>query len=167
MAPPLARSVAQSAPPAVEARRTIRKVLVAFDGSPGAWAALDRGIAIAVGQRSLLTIAGVVQEPRAWTTLGPAPMPFTRESLLRDLEREMEQKLAAARDEVPATVSVTTRLLHGRPARVLAALADEGDYDLVVVGPRPSGRLRRLLGTSVSQSLLSRTHISVLAVKAP
>jgi nucleotide-binding universal stress UspA family protein len=94
-------------------------------------------------------------------------MPFTRESLLRDLEREMEQKLAAARDEVPATVSVTTRLLHGRPARVLAALADEGDYDLVVVGPRPPGRLRRLLGTSVSQGLLSRTHISVLAVKAP
>jgi nucleotide-binding universal stress UspA family protein len=163
----LARTVTRSAPPAVDGRRAIRKVLVAFDGSAGAWAALDRGIAIAVGQRALLTIAGVVQEPRAWTTLGPAPMPFTRESLLRDLEREMEQKLAAARDEVPATVSVTTRLLHGRPAPVLAALADDGDYDLVVVGPRPPGRLRRVLGTSVSQNLLSRTHISVLAVKAP
>jgi nucleotide-binding universal stress UspA family protein len=33
--------------------------------------------------------------------------------------------------------------------------------------PRPPGRLRRVLGTSVSQNLLSRTHISVLAVKAP
>ena len=84
------RTVVRPAPPEVDGRRTIRRVLVAFDGSPGAWAALDRAIAIAVGQRSLLTIAGVVQEPRAWTTLGPAPMPFTRESLLRDLERELD-----------------------------------------------------------------------------
>src|SRR3954468_3504430 len=163
---PLLRTVARpAAPPAEE--RAVRRVLVAFDGSPGAWTALDRAIAIAAGQRALLTIAAVVQEPRAWTALGPAPVPFTRESLLRDLEREMEQKLAAARDEVPADVSLTTRLLHGRPAKVLPALADEGGYDLVVVGPRPPGRLRRLLGSSVTRSLLSRGHISVLAVKAP
>ena len=58
----------------------------------------------------------------------------------------MQQKLAAARDEVPATVSVTTLLLYGRPARTLAALADSGGYDLVVAGPRPVGRLRRLFG---------------------
>jgi nucleotide-binding universal stress UspA family protein len=161
------RQATRSVTPAIPERFTLRRVLVAFDGSPGAWAALDRAIAVAVGQRALLTIAGVVQEPHVWTALGPAPMPFTRESLLRDLEREMEQKLAAARDEVPAMVSVTTRLLHGRPGQVLAALADEGDYDLVVAGPRPEGRLRRLLGHSVTHTLLSRCHTSVLAVKAP
>ena len=99
----LVRSATGSIAPAIPERFTLRRVLVAFDK------------AVAVGQRALLTIAGVVQEPRVWTALGPAPMPFTRESLLRDLEREMEQKLAAARDEVPAMVSVTTRLLHGRP----------------------------------------------------
>src|SRR3954452_16513655 len=112
---PLPRTVARpAAPPAEE--RAVRRVLVAFDGSPGAWTALDRAIAIAAGQRALLTIAAVVQEPRAWTTLGAAPGPFTRERLLRGREREMEQNLAAARDEVPAGVSVTIRLLHGRPA---------------------------------------------------
>jgi nucleotide-binding universal stress UspA family protein len=161
------RQATRSVTPAIPERFTLRRVLVAFDGSPGAWAALDRAIAVAVGQRALLTIAGVVQEPHVWIALGPAPMPFTRETLLRDLEREMEQKLAAARDEVPAMVSVTTRLLHGRPGQVLATLADEGDYDLVVAGPRPDGRLRRLLGHSVTHTLLSRCHTSVLAVKAP
>jgi nucleotide-binding universal stress UspA family protein len=161
----LVRPATRFVSPAIPDSRTIRRVLVAFDGSPGAWAALDRGIAVAVGQHALLTIAGVIQEPRVWTTIGPAPMPFTRESLLRDLEREMEQKLAAARDDVPATVSVTTRLLHGRPGQVLAELADEGGYDLVVAGPRPEGRLRRLFGRSVTHTLLSRCHTSVLAVK--
>jgi nucleotide-binding universal stress UspA family protein len=85
--------------------------------------------------------------------------------LRRDLERERERTLAAARDEIPATVSVTTRLLHGRPAAALAALAESGDYDLVVVGPRRTGRIRRLLGRSVSHRLLTRSSASVLAVK--
>ena len=78
----------------------------------------------------------------------------------------MRRHLAEARDEVPATVSVTTRLLHGRPARAIAALAESGRYDLVVTGPRPLGRLGRLLHHSVTHGLLSRTRVSVLAVKA-
>jgi nucleotide-binding universal stress UspA family protein len=148
-------------------RRRVKRVLLAFDGSPGSRAALDHAIRVAVDQRALLTIAGVVTEPSVWLGFGPAIMPFTRESLRRDLEREMQRHLAAARDEVPATVSVTTRLMHGRPARRLAALAEAGDYDLIVVGPRRGGRLRRLLGQSVTHSLLARVDTSVLAVRAP
>ena len=50
--------------------------------------------------------------------------------------------------------------------RALAALAEDGGYDLVVAGPRPERRLARLLGRSVSHSLLSRCRTSVLAVRA-
>jgi nucleotide-binding universal stress UspA family protein len=67
---------------------------------------------------------------------------------------------------VPADVSLTTVLLRGRPAKALADLAADGDYDLVVTGPRPSGRLRRLLGAGVTHSLLDRTRASVLAIRA-
>jgi nucleotide-binding universal stress UspA family protein len=148
------------------APRQVQRVLLAFDGSPGAWAALAQAIDIAVGQHALLTIAGVVDEPTVWTGFGPVTMPMTREMLQRDLERDMQRKLAAARDEVPATVSVTTQLLHGRPARALAALAESGRYDLVVAGPRSAGRFRRMLGASVTHSLLTRCRTSVLAVKA-
>ena len=145
--------------------RQIHRVLLAFDGSPGAWAALEQAIAVAVSQNALLTIAGVVGEPSVLIGFGPAVMPYTRETLIRDLERDMQQKLAAARDEVPASVSVTTRLLRGRPARALAALADAGDYDLVVAGPRKVGFLRRALGGSVTHSLLTHCRASVLAVR--
>ena len=127
------------------APRQVQRVLLAFDGSPGAWAALDQAIDIAVGQRALLTIAGVVGEPTLWTGFGPVIMPITREMLQRDLERDMQRKLAAARDEVPATVSVTTQVVRGRPVPALAALAEEGGYDLVLAGPRSAGRLRRVL----------------------
>jgi nucleotide-binding universal stress UspA family protein len=145
--------------------RPVQRVLLAFDGSPGAWAALDQAIAVADSQHALLTIAGVIPEPTVWLGYGPAVVPYTRETMLRELERDMQQKLAAARDEVPATVSVTTRLLHGRPARVLAELAESGRYDLVVAGPRRVGWLRRLFGGSVTHSLLTRCRTSVLAVR--
>jgi nucleotide-binding universal stress UspA family protein len=146
--------------------RSIQRVLLAFDGSPGSWAALQRAIAVADAQHALLTIAGVVGEPTVWLGFGPIVMPYTRESLVRELERDMQRKLAAARDEVPATVSVTTQLLHGKPARALAQLAESGNYDLVVAGPRgKAGFLRRLCGGSVTHSLLTRGRTSVLAVK--
>jgi nucleotide-binding universal stress UspA family protein len=147
-------------------RRSINRVLVAFDGSEGAWAALHQAIAIAVQERALLTIAGVVEQPTAcFAGLSPVAVPYTPDALRRDVERQMQRDLAAARDEVPATVSVTTRILHGRPVRALAELAESGNYDLLVTGPRPAGRIRRLFGASVTHGLLSRSRVSVLAVK--
>ena len=143
----------------------VHRVLVAFDGSPGAWAALRQGIVIASDEHAVLTIAAVVSEPPLWVGFGPLVVPWTREMLRRDAERRMLQRLADARDEVPATISVSTVLLRGRPAHALADLAAGGCYDLVVCGPRPAGRLRRLLGLGVTHRLLSRCSTSVLAVK--
>jgi nucleotide-binding universal stress UspA family protein len=155
--PPVAAAVASAGAP--------RRILVAFDGSPGAWAALRQAIEIARREHSLLTIVGVVPEPPPVVACGLATVPYSRETLRRDAIRAMERELAAARDEVPATVSVTTRLLHGRPVRVLGRLVAGGEYDLVVTGPRPAGRLRALLGGSVTRALVARSPASVLAVR--
>ena len=140
---------------------TPRRILVAFDGSDGAWAALARAIEIAQRERALLTIAAVVPEPSPWVGLGLVTVPYTREGLRRESQRVMERLLAAARDDVPATVSVTTRLLCGRPSRALGRLIATGDYDLVVTGPRPLRRLRR----SVTRSVMAHSPVSVLAVR--
>jgi len=160
----LVHDVSRAASPATEGR-PIHRVLVGFDGSPGARAALDQAIQVAVSEHALLTIAAVVREPMLWHGMGPPAVPYTYETMRRDAEREMERVLAEARDEVPATVSVTTQILHGHPAKALSRLADEGCYDLVVVGPRPPGLLRRLFGAGVTHRLLSRARASVPAVK--
>jgi nucleotide-binding universal stress UspA family protein len=153
-------------PPSLTAPHGVRRILVAFDGSEGAWAALERAIEIAVAQSALLTIAAVVPEARVYTGFGPLVMPFSPDQLRREAEREMLRLLAEARDEVPANVSLTTCLLHGNPARSLAALAESGGYDLVVTGPRPTNRLRRLLGSGFTHAILSRTHASILAIRS-
>lgn len=140
-----------------------RRILVAFDGSNGAWAALHRAIDIAQRERALLTIAAVVPEPSAWIGMGLVSVPYSREGLRRDAQLAMERALAAARDEVPATVSVTTRLLSGRPGRVLGELIEGGGFDLVVTGPRPVHRFPR--HRSVTRAVLARSPASVLAVR--
>lgn len=123
---------------------SVRRILLAFDGTPEAEVALERAIAIAVEHSALLTIAAVVPEPRLYSGIGPLMLPFSPATLKSEAEREICRMLASARDEVPANVSVTTQLLHGHCARAIAKLANCGDYDLVV-SPRPSTRLRRLL----------------------
>jgi nucleotide-binding universal stress UspA family protein len=154
----VAASPVRSAPP-------IHRVLVAFDGSPGAWAALRHGIAVAEARHALLTIAAVVEDPPIWVGLPPFVVPWTRESLRGDAERRLARLLAAARDEVPATVSVCTTLLHGRTARALADLAEGGGYDLVVTGPGRGGGRRRRWGRGVPGALMARCHAAVLAVR--
>jgi nucleotide-binding universal stress UspA family protein len=125
----------------------VQRVLVAFDGSDEAWRSLREAIAVAEDHRALLTIVGVVEEPLGlWMGLGAMSVPYTRERLRHDLEREMRVHLAEARDEVPASVSVTTLIVCGRPARVAARLAEAGGYDVVVACRRRPRRLGWLIG---------------------
>lgn len=145
----------------------VPRVLVAFDASPGAWAALEYGIAAAQARDAMLTIAAVVYEPPLSVGFSLCAVPCTRESLRRDRERDLARALAAARDEVPAALSMSTKLLHGRPDRVLAHLAECGRYDLVVAGRGRTGRLRQRWRRSVAVALVSRCRTAVLTVEPP
>jgi nucleotide-binding universal stress UspA family protein len=163
----LTQDIGQIAIPGLGHEHPIHRVLVAFDGSDGAWAALNSAIDVALSYHAQLTIAGVVGSPPpiAYAATGMIAMPYTREGMQHELDVEMEQHLAAARDEIPASISVKTVLLHGRATRAIGRLAEEGGYDLVVTGPRRITRLGRLLHRSVTHGLLSHGNVSVLAVK--
>jgi nucleotide-binding universal stress UspA family protein len=126
-----------------EETQRIRRILVALDACHHDSLALQRAIELAVEHSALLTIVAVVPDPRLYTSFGMMVLPCSPEALRRDAEREMLRLLAAARDEVPANVSLTTRLVHGRPRRTLASLADAEGYDVVITVRRPCRRLRR------------------------
>jgi nucleotide-binding universal stress UspA family protein len=163
----LTQDIEHIASPGLDREHRVHRVLVAFDGSDGAWAALRGGIEIALTYHAQLTIAGVVGSPPpiADAAIDLIAMPYSREALQHELDAEMERHLAAARDEIPASISITTVLLHGRAIRAIARLAEDGGYDLVVPGPRRITRLGRLLHRSVTHGLLSHGNVSVLAVK--
>lgn len=53
----------------------------------------------------------------------------------------------------------------GPPAAVLCALADKGDYDLVVMGSHGHGTLTNLVMGSVATKVLASTKVPVLLVR--
>ncbi|MBX6765035.1 MAG: universal stress protein, partial [Rubrobacteraceae bacterium] len=55
----------------------------------------------------------------------------------------------------------------GRPDVEIVAVAEEIGADLVVVGSRGLGGLRRTLMGSVSDSVVRHAHCSVLVVRIP
>jgi nucleotide-binding universal stress UspA family protein len=88
------------------------------------------------------------------------------------MKEERRAALGKALDQAAALfeahgASVTRSTPHGHPAEVLTAAAAEPRTDLVVVGARGVGGVRRLLLGSVSENVLREARCSVLIVKRP
>jgi nucleotide-binding universal stress UspA family protein len=56
------------------------------------------------------------------------------------------------------------RIEHGEPSEEILRVADEGDYDLVVVGSRGLGRLGSLMLGSVSKDVVAGSPRPVMVV---
>ena len=72
--------------------------------------------------------------------------------------------LHRAADCLPDDVSVTTQLVHGRPAEAIVSHAVEGCHDLVVVGCEGRGLLHGAIG-GVSRKVCRRCPVPVLVVR--
>ena len=145
---------------ASEAGGNLLRVGVGFDGSPESSLALDAAIGIASRCRSrltLITVADYVSYGYAssWSVLTVGE--------LHDYELESKQAIldqGVAR--VPAGVPVDKRLMRGSPGQSLVEASEE--LDLLVVGSRAYGPLRRTLLGSASARLLGDSHCPVLVL---
>lgn len=87
-------------------------------------------------------------------------------TLSHESEREYGDLLEKAVSQVPDDVSVTKRLVHGRPGDVILDQLREGRHDLVVMGSRGRGNVRSLLLGSVSHQVLNAAPAAALIVHA-
>ncbi len=137
----------------------LRSILVPADGSPPSLAALAHAVALAEdsgGRIDVLHVAAT-EESSMTTTLAP------------DAQRELERALAAAVDQattrLPGRVSLTS--LAGDPVRMIVETAQNGQYDLIVIGTHGRiGRLHELLG-SVTEGVVRNAPCPVLTVREP
>ena len=140
-----------------------RHVLVAFDGSPEAWLALEHAIAMAQVYRSRLALVAVVPPPPLMAWQAPGGMRALHETE----QAELDKLLREAADRVPDDLPVTTRLLDGDPAREILRAAREGDHDVIVMGSRGRGRVTAALLGSVSNRVMHDAEVPVIVVHAP
>jgi nucleotide-binding universal stress UspA family protein len=114
-------------------------VLVAVDGSPATQRALDASIELALEHAAVLTILALEPPWRMMDSMAPIGLgliPFCGFAPLahRPPGWWAERAIRRALEQVPQSVSVRTICRVGRFRRVLTAVVDEGDFDVVLLG---------------------------------
>lgn len=125
----------------------MKKVLVAVDGSEPSLRAAKLAQDVAKGCGASVTLVYVVPP------FLPAPeVPYAMVQDVFDAEqRRGDQLLEQAMHEIDtSTVSVSCAKLDGTAADRIADYAEEGDFDLVVVGSRGKNAVARLFLGSVA-----------------
>jgi len=144
----------------------MRVLGVGFDGSRAAREALDAAVKLAVPNGAALRVYAVARNfahPPAANTAGQTPgMPTEAEAL-----REQLHEAVAA---LPAEARALPVFLRGNPAMELTRAAEMG-VDMLVLGSRGGGPLRRATHGSVSGAVIQEAQCPVLispaGVKAP
>jgi nucleotide-binding universal stress UspA family protein len=135
----------------------LRTVGVGFDRGPEGWNALQRAAQLAAAAGAQLRIM-LVLEP---LTAFPATAALTDE-LAVDRRSLAEIELRRAAESVSQRLRPETRLLRGDPIGRLDIEAH--DVDLLVLGSRDYGPVRRVLLGSVSTALVRSAASPVMVV---
>lgn len=149
--------------------RPLASVLIATDGSDGANEAIRFLLSLPLVRNTKVRLLSAV-EPVLYPGSAPKMIRAQLKGMNAQLERERraeaEKVLDRAAGELKAKVTRLTRSMPtGHPAREIVAAAASFDADLVVVGARGLGGMKRLLLGSVSERVLRDARCPVLIVK--
>jgi nucleotide-binding universal stress UspA family protein len=139
-------------------RPVLREIGVGFDDTPESWNAVQRAAAIGIVAGARLRIIHALQPVAA-----PPMAPEESERLTHELHVQRERALERAAASVSKELHAETTMLVGDPVRVLEREAGEG-LDLLVLGSRGYGPVRRVLLGGVSDSVVRRSPCPVLVV---
>ena len=137
------------------------RILVGIDGSPLSFEACRVATGLARFDDTTLTLLHVASPISPGSTVNP--MEYLRAETSARIHGA--QILERAGSIVGAQVPFETEIAFGDPAGIIRQRAQELNVDLVVVGSRGLGTIDRLLLGSVSSSVASRAHCSVLVVR--
>lgn len=147
--------------------RPLRTVTIALDGSLSARAALDYFATLPLPRDLAVRLVSVVEPLRyaAPDVLSPQLVELMKE--YEDERRgELERVLAVAAADFRGRVhKVSTITVVGQAAPAILSEAAKQPSELIVVGARGLGTVKRLLLGSVSESVLRHASCSVLIVR--
>jgi len=142
---------------------TMKRILIATDGSPASLQAVELGLELAEEHGSQVTFVHVAPAadvlPVAFAMSGPVSVPH---ELDEHDQKALDDALALAEER---NVPALTRLLTGNAARQIVAYADEIDADLIIIGSRGLGAVEGALLGSVSRKVLRDARRPVLVVR--
>ncbi|MDO9535895.1 MAG: universal stress protein [Bacillota bacterium] len=142
------------------------KILACTDGSEKSRKALKEAAKIAECLNSEVTVIYVEEFIPHPADIGPY---FSEESFRQFEERNKEDTARIMADAVKIfdeqKIQVKTLLKKGHPSETISKVASAGGFDMVVIGSRGLGGLKKLLLGSVSNAVAQGIEASVLIVK--
>ena len=143
----------------------VERILVGFDATPGAWAAVD---AAAELSRDCDAAVYLVEVLRPGFPLPPQGLPLAVGEMQELAGAPERREIHDAAERIEAAGGRVAQALFelGKPPERLLAQAEAADVDLIVVGARGehSPGMRRLLG-GTSDHLVARSQRPVLVLK--
>jgi nucleotide-binding universal stress UspA family protein len=135
------------------------KILLASDGSAGAFLATQAAGALARKSAAELTVLNVVDPPGA-LSLALRPDHAAADARAREIVASRVRAMAGEAD-----CGFTFRQESGHPAQEIVRFADENGFPLIVIGSRGMGALKSIAVGSVSNRVAHHAHCSVLVVR--
>jgi nucleotide-binding universal stress UspA family protein len=150
--------------------RDVGTITIAYDGSPGAEAAVRFVTRLRLPHHAHLRVVGVA-EPVRYPASAPGRLGKALRIAITEAENErkasLEAKLEPAVVELwPRVATVDASICVGSAAPEIVRYADASATDLLVVGARGLGTMRRLLLGSVSEAVLRHASCCVLVVRS-
>ena len=143
------------------------KVLLAVDGSDQSLDAVRAVECLAPAHP--MTVLYVLNLPRlAYPTLGPN----LDKELSMNVEEAMKEEAESITDRAvsllpPHHGTTQKRIVEGRPAETILAVAEDIQADMIVMGARGVGQVQEHVIGSVSHRVMTHSSCPVLVVKAP
>lgn len=140
---------------------TLKKVLLATDGSERARVALDLAASLAWAEGTSIEVLEV-EEP---LMPGIEVPPESLAALERDAREQIAEDLAKAKSRLHGPVETASR--RGRAASEIVREAERTGSDLIVMGSRGRGPLATMLLGSVAAEVVDRAPCPVLVARLP
>ena len=137
------------------------KILVAIDGSDTSLKALDKAMLLAEQKQSEITLLAVGK-----IFLFPSAVVIDINLIREALEEQYDEVLKDAQARVNEK-GIASKIVYreGDPAQQILEFANEGDYDLIIMGSRGLGGFKEVILGSVSHKVAQLARCPVLIVK--
>ncbi len=136
-----------------------RNVVVAYDGSEGAKAALAAAVEIASRDEAALTVVEATPEQI------PSIVPGAPRQSPPDVAEKARKELRRAIEALDAELEASPWAVGGPPAKAVLTVAEDIEADLIVTGSRNRGAVARAVLGSVSTEILHGARCDVLVVQ--
>ena len=141
------------------------KVLLATDGSEHSFKTIVKAIKLLKQLDASVTVLSVVEDIRIYKGLGQLSAKET-ETLHQGIETVAIEGLEKTKEALTKEgIQASTLLRKGQPADVICEVAEEGRYDMVILGDTGFGGIKELFLGSVSNKVAHKAKTDVFIIK--